>query len=130
MNDFRIICDIERIGRRRLLGRLVGLAIVYLAGLAILGALSRLIPSRNLIAAASSVFAGTVFGYVASFLTPQARRMLARVFALIPLVAVVGVLFAQVIIDAPNAPRFRLVIIPIFLCAGFVLGLRSGGCKE
>ncbi len=127
MEDNRIPNQIDHIAERRFLGCLGRSVLVFLLSMVALAVFIRLVNHRNLVAAATSVFAGFVFGYATSFLAPQARRVLRGTFLVIPILAIVAVIAAQLFISSPKVPRLRVAIIPIFLSVGFVLGQRRRG---
>jgi uncharacterized membrane protein YhaH (DUF805 family) len=65
---------------------------------------------------------GLIFGFAASALAPQARKLLARVFVLLPLVVSLALFANRTLLGRAEELPLRLVLAPLALTAGFLVG--------
>lgn len=124
MNDNDpIIHNIENIGNQRLLGCLLKWAMMFIVGAIALTLAMVAAPNQSFRATAAFAFTGLVLGaFSASFLTAGARRFLLVTFVTVPIVITLAMFVMRTILGHIDQYPLRLVISPLFLSAGFVVG--------
>lgn len=128
MSQDRIPTQIDSIATRRFLGCLLRFALVFVLGLVTFALLVKHSHDRGTRAAAAFAFGGLVFGFAGSMLTSQSRKLLAGAFVLLPLVVTLILFAFRTLFGMSNALPLSLVLAPLALSAGFLIGQtrRSG----
>ena len=122
MSENRIPTQIDRIATRRFLGCMLRFAVVFVLGLVAFALLVKHSHDRGARAAAAFAFGGLVFGFTASMLTSQSRKLLAGAFVLLPLVVALVLFAFRTLFGMSDALPLGLVLAPLALSAGFLIG--------
>lgn len=107
---------------QRLLGCMLKWAAMFVAGIIALAIVMGASPNQSLRAAAAFAFTGLVLGFSTSFLTIGARRFLLVTFIAVPIVVSLVMFAMRTVLGYTDEYPLRLVVSPIFLSAGFVVG--------
>jgi len=123
MNHDPIANQIEGIGYRRLAGRAGRFVAVFLAGCVLLGWVVRHTRDKGIRAAVALALCGLLFGYASSVLATSSRKLLIRVFVLVPLVVSLSMFAFRTLFGRAEELPLRLVLAPLALALGFLLGV-------
>jgi len=122
MTDEPIADQIDRLGNRRLAGCAIKFLALIVLGCIALGVTIRHTRDAGTRLAVALAVSGLLFGFCTSTLTPAARKLLTRVFVLLPLVVAILLFAYRTLFGRAGELPLRLVLAPLALALGFVMG--------
>ena len=122
MNDDPIANQIENIGIRRLAGWACFWVVVVLIGGVILGLVAKHTSDKSTLAAVAFAVSGLLIGVVTSILAASSRKIMLTLFLLLPLVMSLIMFVYRTMLGSSEALPLRMIIAPLFLTAGFLVG--------
>ena len=109
-------------GDRRLAGCAGKAVALFAIGLLALGITVRHTQDVGTRLAVALAVSGLLFGFYTSALAPAARKLLTRVFVLLPLVVAILLFAYRTLFGRVEELPLRLVLAPLALAAGFLIG--------
>lgn len=122
MENNRIPNQIDSVATRRFAGCLGKLALVFAAAMAVLALVLRHSPDKPTRTAVALAVSGVVFGFGTSILTARSRVVLRNAFVVFAALAALAMFVFRTLFGYAEAFPLRLVLAPLFLPAGYLLG--------
>ena len=130
MNDDPIANQIENIGIRRLAWWACFWVVMVLIGGVILGLVVKHTSDMSTRAAIALAVSGLLIGVVTSILAASSRKIMLIVFLLLPLIMSLIMFVYRTMLGSSEALPLRMIIAPLFLTAGFLVGQFSRSIRQ
>lgn len=118
----RIHNQIEALENKHIIGCAIQWLMLLLIGTFTLAFLLKHTHDKAIRVAIAFGFTGLLLGFATSFLTCTSRKLLMSVFTFIPLALSLGMFIFRTLFDCADKFPLKLVITPLFITAGFLLG--------